>query len=177
MSLVTNPKSWLRKQIFSGFKFCHTIEKHIRDPRFDRSIVRYKQPSEASIMIFLRSFISTLAILTLFSSNTNSTQVQIRACGKNLMDTLALVCDHKYNGPTHKRYINTYDEKYIDKHGEDYLKTLNLLSDLLMDYEIPEIYDNEVPHFRLTKTVPADGVVTECCYKACYLSTLEKYCA
>lgn len=27
MSLVTNPKSWLRKQIFSGFKFCHTIEK------------------------------------------------------------------------------------------------------------------------------------------------------
>ncbi|GJQ81434.1 hypothetical protein Trydic_g14591 [Trypoxylus dichotomus] len=81
-------------------------------------------------------------------------------CGKALMQTLSLVCQSRYNRPNDKRYLgDTYDKPFMLE--ADYKKPPSSLNDLFLG-ESFDIYDSDLPRYRITK-----GVVDDCCYSPC----------
>ncbi|GJQ81436.1 hypothetical protein Trydic_g14593 [Trypoxylus dichotomus] len=126
-------------------------------------------------MFLTRYLLGTTMILALFQLKSINADPRIQACGKNLREMLALVCQSKYYGPGHKRFLGVYSDDYLDKSGEDYMKPPNFLNDIFMDHQPIDVYNSEAPQYRFAKNTP--GIVDECCYNTCTLSTLQRYCA
>ncbi|RZC41225.1 LIRP [Asbolus verrucosus] len=91
-------------------------------------------------------------------------------CGPKLTETLALVCQGKYNSPSKKSITdlmayNEYDELFPSESDED--------SQLDFPFLQKETANSFLP-IRLRRKV---GIVDECCKKPCSIRHLSLYCA